>query len=107
MLNELILIGNATKDIELREASTGKEYCFMTLAITNAPNKKGEKTTDFIDVILWDHSAKFASSYIHKGDTVQLRGRLKVRVEEVDGKKKNVLQVVGYDVQRLTKSVEK
>ena len=101
MLNEVILVGNSTKDIELRESANGKNYCYITVAVTNPPNKNGEKQTDFIDVILWDNSAKFAANYIHKGDGVQLRGRLKIRVEENNGKKRNLLQVVGYEIQNI------
>lgn len=101
MLNEVILVGNSTKDIELRESANGKNYCYITVAVTNPPNKNGEKQTDFIDVILWDNSAKFAANYIHKGDGVQLRGRLKIRVEENNGKKRNLIQVVGYEIQNI------
>lgn len=102
MLNEVILVGNVTKEITLRTTANGKDYCYVTVAINGIPNKEGEKQTDFIDVILWNQSAVFASKYCHKGDGVQIRGRLKNKPDgEVDGKKRTVLQVVGYDIQNI------
>lgn len=102
MLNEVILVGRAAKDVELRESSNGKAFSYITIAVDGFPNKNGEKTTDFIDAILWEQSAKYASKYIHKGDNVQLKGHLKIRTEETqDGKKRNLIQVVGDNVQAI------
>ena len=100
MLNDVTLIGNVTKEITLRTTTNGKNYCYVTVAINGIPNKDGEKQTDFIDVILWNQSAVFASKYCHKGDGVQIKARLKNKPDgEVDGKPRTVLQVVGSDIQ--------
>lgn len=102
MLNQVTLIGRTTKDAKLSTSANGKEYTFVTLAIDGIPGKDGQKTTDFISVSLFGSSAKFASEYCHKGDILQVTGRLTSRIQEKDGQKTTVLSVTGNRVENLS-----
>lgn len=100
-LNEVKLIGNLGEDPELRDAN-GTDVCTVTIA-TNEYRGKGDQREQFTEwhrVVLWGQHARYASQYLHKGDTVFVDGRLKTRKwQDNEGHDQYTTEVVAEDFQ--------
>ena len=96
MLNQIVLVGRLSKDVEVKELESGKKVANITLAVPRSfKNADGEYDTDFIDCILWDAVAQNTSEYCHKGDIVGVKGRLQSsEYEKEDGTKIKRQEVV-------------
>ena len=95
MLNQVVLVGRLTKDLEVKELEDGKKVTNMTLAISRSfKNAEGEYETDFIDCSLWNSIAENTSEYCNKGDIVGVKGRIQSKIVEEDDKKRNELEVI-------------
>ncbi|MCD6231043.1 single-stranded DNA-binding protein [Candidatus Aerophobetes bacterium] len=109
-LNRVILIGNLTRDPELRYTPDGTPVANFTIAV-NRPsgNLKDEKAVDFIPVVVWRERAQRCSEYLTKGSQVAIDGRLQIRsYEDKDGIKRKTAEVVAWRVeflQRLKKQL--
>lgn len=101
--NRVILIGNLTRDIELRSTSSGTSVCDMGLAINNRIKRNDEWVDDvaYVDVTLFGRLAEIAAEYLSKGSPVFLEGRLQYETWEKDGQKKSRLKVVGERLQLI------
>jgi single-strand DNA-binding protein len=102
--NRVILIGNLTRDPELRYTPAGKAVTELGLAVNDrrkGPNGDWIDETTFVDVTLWERQAEVASEYLSKGSPVLIEGRLKLDTWEKDGKKNSKLRVVGDKMQLL------
>jgi len=104
--NRVILLGNVTRDIELRwVAGGGTAVADVGLAVNDRrKNSAGEwvDETTFVDVTLWGRTAEVASEYLSKGSPVFIEGRLKLDTwEGSDGQKRSKLRVVGERMQLL------
>ncbi len=102
--NRVILIGNLTRDPELRYTPAGKAVTELGLAVNDrrkGPNGDWIEETTFVDVTLWERQAEVASEYLTKGSPVLIEGRLKLDTWEKDGKKNSKLRVVGEKMQLL------
>ena len=104
--NRVILIGNVTRDIELRWVSGGgMAVTTLGLAVNDRrKNAAGEwiEETTFVDVTLWGRTAEVASEYLSKGSPVFIEGRLKLDSwEGNDGQKRTKLTVVGEKMQLI------
>lgn len=76
MLNQVILVGRLTSDIEVVKDENGAKYAVITLAIPkNFKNADGEYDTDFISTIAYDNVAANTAEYVSKGDIVGVKGR--------------------------------
>ena len=96
-LNKVQIIGNLTRDIELKETKGGDKVCTVDIA-TNHPVKSesGEWTTapDYHKVILWGKLAEVAARYLTKGDKVYFEGSLQTRSWEAeDGSKRYATEI--------------
>ncbi len=94
--NRVILIGNLTRDPELRYTPGGTPVCTLRLAI-NRPylNQQGERKTDFLNVIAWRKQAEKCAEYLSKGRSVAVEGRLQTRDwEGPDGQRRYAVDVV-------------
>ena len=103
--NRVILVGNVTRDPELRYIASGTAVCDLGLAVNDrkktASGEWVEETT-FIDVTLWARTAEVAGEYLSKGSSVLVEGRLKYDTWETpDGQKRSKLRVVGEKMQML------
>lgn len=108
MLNQIVLVGRLTRDVQMNKAETGKKVASITLAVPRSfKNMDGLYDTDFIDCILWDNVAMNTSEYCHKGDILGIKGRLQSRVVEKENKKKYILEVIAEKVTFLTSKNEK
>jgi single-strand DNA-binding protein len=103
--NRVILVGNLTRDPELRYTPTGTPVCDIGLALNDRyKNANGEWVDDrtFVDVTLWSRTAEVASEYLSKGSPVLIEGRLKLDTWEAnDGQKRSKLRVVCFRMQML------
>jgi single-strand DNA-binding protein len=102
-LNKVFLMGNLTRDPELRYVPSGTAVANFTVAVNRAyKDSAGEKKEEvsFIRVVVWGKMAEICGEYLTKGRPVLVEGRLKTRSwEGQDGQKRNVLEVVANSVQ--------
>lgn len=102
-LNKVFLMGNLTKDPELRYVPSGAAVANFTVAVNRAyKDTTGEKKEDvsFIRVVVWGKIAEVCGEYLTKGRPVLVEGRLKSRTwEGQDGQKRSALDVVASSVQ--------
>lgn len=102
--NRVILMGNVTRDIELRYTPSKLAVTDIGLAVNDRrKNAQGEwvEETTFVDVTLWGRTAEVASQYLAKGSPVLIEGRLKLDTWEKDGKKNSKLRVIGEAMRML------
>jgi single-strand DNA-binding protein len=97
-VNKVILLGNVTRDPELRYVSAGTPVTEIGLAVNSrrkGPNGDWIEETTFVDVTFWSREAEIAGEYVTKGSPIMIEGRLKLDTWEKDGKKNSKLRVVG------------
>ena len=99
--NRVILMGNITRDIELRYTSGGTAVTEIGLAVNDRVKKNDEwvDETTFVDVTLWGKTAELVNQYLSKGKPILIEGRLKLDQWEQDGQKRSKLRVVGEKMQ--------
>jgi single-strand DNA-binding protein len=79
-MNQVTLIGNLCRDIEIKQTQSGSNMGFTAIAVQrDRKNDKGEYETDFFDLKLFNSQADFASNYLHKGSKVCVSGRIQIR----------------------------
>ncbi|OIO39695.1 MAG: single-stranded DNA-binding protein [Candidatus Omnitrophica bacterium CG07_land_8_20_14_0_80_50_8] len=104
-LNKVLLIGNLTRDVELRYVPSGSAVANFTLAMNRVYKlQTGEKKEEvsFVKVIVWGRMAEVCGEYLSKGSPVFVEGRLQSRSwDGADGQKRNVLEVIALNVQFL------
>ena len=99
-VNKVILIGNATRDAELRHTSTGKAVSSIRLATNRTIN--GHEEAQFHAIVCWDTLAETTSTYVKKGDPLYVEGRLQYRsFQDEEGKERGIAEIVASDVQFL------
>ena len=99
--NKVILIGNITKDLELRHTTSGIAVTSFTIAI-NTKWKEKEETT-FVDIVVFNTTAENCCKYLKKGNPLFVEGRLQQKKWETeDGQKRSKLEVIGERVQFLS-----
>ena len=101
--NKVILIGNLTRDPELRYIPSGTAVANFGLAVNrNYSTQDGEKKEEvcFVDIVTWGRTAENCANYLSKGKPVLIEGRLQFRSWETeDGQKRNKIDVVANNVQ--------
>ena len=104
MLNQVVLVGRLTKDLETKELEDGKKVLNMTLAIPRSyKNADGVYETDFVECVLWNAIAENTAEYCKKGDILGVKGRLQTdNYEKEDGSKVYKLNVIAEKVTFLS-----
>lgn len=104
MLNQVILVGRLTGDLEVIETEKGKKVTNMILAVQRSyKNSEGIYEADFIKCTLWNAVAASTSEYCKKGDIIGLKGRLQVNTyDDQDGNKKYNTEVIAEKVTFLS-----
>lgn len=100
-LNQVTLMGNLTRDPELRQTPTGQNVTSFSLALNRSyKDASGEwqEATDYIDIVAWGPLAERVSQYLTKGRRCLVQGRLQSRSWEQDGQKRNKVEVLANDV---------
>ena len=101
MLNQVILVGRTTRDLELKESSNGRSFGIITIATTRSFKNQETNTydTDFIDVSLWGVTAESVAKYAGKGSAVSIRGRIANRILDFPGEQTfKTIGIVGEQV---------
>ena len=110
-LNRVLLIGNLTKDPELRYTPQGTAVVNLRLAVNRKYRDKSQEMkedTCFITVVVWDKQAETCNQYLRKGSPVFIEGRLQSRSwEDNAGQKRNVIEVRAERVQFLSAGTNK
>ncbi|MEZ6117942.1 MAG: single-stranded DNA-binding protein [Pirellulaceae bacterium] len=102
--NRVILVGNLTRDVELRYTQGGMAVTDVGLAVNDRrKNGQGEWVDEvtYVDITLWGRQAEVAGEYLSKGSSVLIEGRLKLDTWETDGQKRSKLRIVGERMQML------
>jgi single-strand DNA-binding protein len=95
--NRVILLGNLTRDVEVKYLQSGMAVAEVGLAVNDRrKNAQGEwvEETTFVDVTMWARTAEVAAEYLGKGSPVLIEGRLKLDTWETEGQKRSKLRVV-------------
>jgi single-strand DNA-binding protein len=105
-INSVVLVGNLTRDPELRHTSSGMAVCSLRLAVNTrrkdaATGEWGEKP-NYFDVTVWGQQGENCAQYLAKGRQVGVQGRLEWREWDAqDGTKRQAVEVVAESVQFL------
>lgn len=112
-LNQVTLLGNITRDPEVRTTPSGTNVCSFSLALNRSfksQNGEWQQATDYVDVVAWGPLGERVGQYLSKGSKALVQGRLQSRSWEKDGKKHSKVEVLANDVTFLdaktAKSVE-
>ncbi len=100
-LNQVTLMGNLTRDPELRQTPTGQNVTSFSLALNRSyKDASGEwkEVTDYIDIVCWGPLAERVAQYMSKGRRCLVQGRLQSRSWEQDGQKRSKVEVLANDV---------
>ena len=99
--NQVILMGNLTRDPELRQTPNGQSVCSFSLALNRSykgSDGNWQEATDYIDIVAWGPLGERVSQYLSKGRPCLVNGRLQSRSWEQDGQKRSKVEVVAQDV---------
>ena len=101
-MNKLTIIGNLTRDPELRYTNSNVPVASFRIAVDRdfGRGENGEKQTDFIDVVAWRQTGEFVSKYFTKGSMAVVSGRLQMRDwTDRDGNKRYSFDVLAENVE--------
>lgn len=99
--NQVILMGNLTRDPELRQTPNGQNVCSFSLALNRSykgADGNWQEATDYVDVVAWGPLGERVAQYLSKGRPCLVNGRLQSRSWEQDGQKRSKIEVVAQDV---------
>ncbi len=99
--NQVILMGNLTRDPELRQTPNGQNVCSFSLALNRSykgADGTWQEATDYIDVVAWGPLGERVAQYLSKGRPCLVNGRLQSRSWESDGQKRSKVEVNAQDV---------
>lgn len=100
-LNQVTIMGNLTRDPELRSTPNGQSVCSLSLALNRSYKDAAgnwQELTDFIDVVAWGPLAERTAQYLSKGRRALITGRLQQRSWEQDGQKRSKVEVLANDI---------
>lgn len=99
--NQVVLMGNLTRDPELRQTPNGQNVCSFSLALNRSykgADGNWQEATDYVDIVAWGPLGERVAQYLSKGRPCLVNGRLQSRSWEQDGQKRNKVEVVAQDV---------
>ena len=98
--NRITLVGNLTRDPEIRYVGSGAAVTKFSLAITT--RSKQQEETMYVDIVAWDKLAETCNTYLKKGMSVLIDGRLSIRSYDTkEGEKRKSTEVVANTMQML------
>lgn len=105
MYNRIILIGNLTKDPELRYTPQGTPIATFRIAVNSKYKQSDESREEvlYIDIVTFGKQAETCSQYLSKGKSVLVEGRLQERRWETDGQQKSKHEVIAQSVRFLSR----
>jgi single-strand DNA-binding protein len=107
IMNKVILIGNLTKDPEIKVTSTGKKVASFSLAINDGKDASGQDLTSYFNCSAWEKVADVIEKYVKKGHKIMASGKLKNRSwDKPDGTKAYATDILVSEVEMLTSKVD-
>ncbi len=108
MYNKVFLIGNLTRDPDLRYTTSGIPVARFAVAVNRfRRGEKGSQEVDFINVVAWRRLAEICGEFLKKGRPVAIEGRLQIRsFTGRDGQKRTMTEVVADNMQMLGRKTE-
>lgn len=109
-MNKVFLIGNLTRNPELKSTSAGTPVCNFTVAVNRRfrNSQTGQRETDFLNVVAWRQLDELCSRYLSKGRKVAVTGSIQTRTYEAkDGTKRVAWDIVAEEVEFLTSQSQK
>lgn len=104
-MNSVSLVGNLTRDPELRKTNSGLATCSFTVAVNRQRNKDGVQQADYIPVVTWRATAENCAKYLAKGRKVAVKGEIRTRnYDDKNGVKRYVTEVIANEVEFLTRA---
>ncbi len=105
MFNRIILIGNLTRDPEIRYTPSGVAVATVPIAVNSRYRQGNEmrEETLFIDAVVFGKQAESCTQYLNKGRMVLVEGRLRERRWEYEGQKKSKFEVIANNIRFLSK----
>ncbi|HSX28543.1 MAG TPA: single-stranded DNA-binding protein [Candidatus Saccharimonadales bacterium] len=100
-INQVILMGNLTRDPELRTTPSGQSVCSFGIAVNRSwqgSDGSQQDAVDYFDITAWGKLGELVNQYLSKGRRCLIQGRLSYRAWEQDGQKRNKVEVVANDV---------
>lgn len=100
-VNQVILMGNLTRDPELRQTPNGQSVCSFSLALNHSYKTQSgdwQEVTDYVDCVAWGSLGERVSQYLTKGRRCLVQGSLRSRSWEQDGQKRSKVEVLANDV---------
>lgn len=103
-MNKVFLIGNLTRDPDLRETASGVAVCSFTVAVSrNYTNEDGERQTDFFNCTAWRGLAETIARYCKKGKKIAVVGSVQLRsYEDNEGIKRTAVDIIVQDTEFLS-----
>lgn len=103
-MNKVFLIGNLTRDPEMRSTQSGVAVCNFSIAVNRCfKNANGKQETDFLNVIAWRQLAELCGKYLAKGRKVAVTGSIQTRTYDAkDGSKRTAWDIVADEVEFLS-----
>jgi single-strand DNA-binding protein len=105
-MNKLTIIGNLTKDPELRTTSGGKSVCSFSIAVNRKRKVDGQPEADFFRVSAWNALGENCQKYLAKGRKVAVVGAVSLHTYEANGKSGASMEVMAEDVEFLSPKSE-
>ena len=101
-MNKVIISGNITNDLELKE-SNNKHYLSFSLAVKrDYKNPQGEYETDFINISTFGNTSEFISKYCKKGDRIMIEGNIRnSKYTDKEGKERYITNVLAEKVELI------
>ncbi len=107
-MNKAILVGNLTRDPELRTTSSGISVATFTVAVSRRfKGQDGQQQADFISCVAWRATAEFVSKYFVKGSRIGIVGTIQTRTyDDANGVRKYVTEIVCDEVEFVTSKAQ-
>ncbi|MCX8033901.1 MAG: single-stranded DNA-binding protein [Thermodesulfovibrio sp.] len=105
MFNRIILIGNLTRDPEIRYTPSGVAVATVPIAV-NSRYRQGDEMREetlFIDAVVFGKQAETCTQYLNKGKMVLVEGRLRERRWEYEGQKRSKFEVIATNIRFLSR----
>ena len=101
-MNKALLVGRITTKPELRTTSSGIPFTRFSVAINRPFTNNGERTADFINILVWRKQAENVCNFLDKGSQVAIEGRIQTgSYTDKDGNNRTSFEVVADNVQFL------
>ena len=102
MINNVVLVGRLTKDVELKKTQSGTSVVTFDLAVQRKYKQEGQPDSDFIRCVAWNKTADLMHQYLSKGSLIGVEGHIQTRsYDNQQGQRVYVTEVIANSVQFL------